>query len=633
MSGIFGTFCNSIHTQDKNKKKLILWNNAYGRDAKQIFEKNNIQIGCCLQMLATHTTTCPILHMNSMYAAIDLLLYNREELIIKCNAPTSISNEELLLSYLIQFGMSALKDVNGDFSGVIYDENAQTLTLFRDHMGIRPLYYYADNSFMAFSTDIRGLLGLDGVDSSLNEDWIYRTLSGYFVDSVTSTEYQNIFCVSPASYITFSIKNEKISQEIHSYWQLGKKKIHYTSFELYKAKLKELVMDSIQRRLQAIPGKAGAELSGGLDSGVIGILIHRLGRDCVYFSWSVDPNEIPYADHDERLIIKDICKQEHIHCHYSQMKSDRSMNSLLARQMQSLGFSLDENEPPALRYAMPPYINAMALCDSCACMHENGASVIFTGHGGDEGISHRSSPYEMFYHHEYYHFFRSMWSSTHGQKGRIFRTLKACKNQLGPKRRTLTGAFCTVFATPEFLNKNFRSHFSEKDMPALHFSYDPIRYIADGGSRNRLDNVALLGAYNNIRYIVPYLDYRVIDFAVSIPRHLYLKNSHNRFIFREAFRDIMPKSLYSVHIKEDMSAKNYPSNPNWYKEFAEMKAIVNKKLDRTLWSKYLDFAVIDQWMQKGKPSEEERDHDSFVLMNLFYCVMAQNLIEKTSEIF
>ena len=155
-----------------------------------------------------------------------------------------------------------------------------------------------------------------------------------------------------------------------------------------------------------------AGVFGGLDSGVIGILIHRLGRDCVYFSWSVDPNEIPYADHDERLIIKDICKQEHIQCHYSQMKSDRSMNSLLARQMQSLGFSLDENEPPALRYAMPPYINAMALCDSCSCMHENGASVIFTGHGGDEGISHRSSPYEMFYHHEYYHFFRSMWSST-----------------------------------------------------------------------------------------------------------------------------------------------------------------------------------------------------------------------------
>lgn len=104
-------------------------------------------------------------------------------------------------------------------------------------------------------------------------------------------------------------------------------------------------------------------------------------------------------------------------------------------------------------------------------------------------------------------------------------------------------------------------------------------------------------------------------------------------VLEERLQELLPKSLYSVHIKEDMSAKNYPSNPNWYKEFAEMKTIVNKKLDRTFWSKYLDFAVIDQWMQKGKPSEEERDHDSFVLMNLFYCVMTQNLIEKTSEKF
>ena len=631
MSSIFGTLYNPADSADKNMKKLYHWNHAYGRDFTDSYQKNPVQFGCCLEKLASHATNTPVLHMDTIHSVIDLLLYNREELIAKCKLASSVSDEELLLSYLVQFGMDALKDVNGDFSGAIYDEKSQTLTLFRDHMGIRPLYYYRDDSFFAFSTDIRGLLGMDEVDTSINEDWIYRTLSGYLIDSVTSTEYKNIFCVPPASYVTFSLKNNRISHEIHYYWQLGQNKIRYASFESYKEKLRELVTDSIQRRLQAIPGKVGAELSGGLDSGVIDILIHRLGRDCVYFSWSVDPSEISYVDRDERLIIQDICNQEHIQCHYSQLENDCSMNSLLARQMQSLGFSLDENELPALRYALPPYVNTLNLCDSCACVHENGASVIFTGHGGDEGVSHRSSPYEMFYYHEYYRFFRCMWSSTHGQKGRILKTLKACKNQLGPKRRALTGIFQTDFATPEFLNRDFRSQFSEKDMPALHFSYDPIQYIADGGSRNRLDNVALLGAYNNIRYIVPYLDYRVIDFAVSIPRHLYLKNSHNRFIFREAFRDIMPKSLYSVHIKEDVSAKNYPSNPNWYKEFAKMKATINQKLDRTLWAKYLDFTVIDQWMQKGKPSEEERDHDSFILMNLFYCAMAQNLIDKTSE--
>lgn len=633
MSSIFGIFCNPMVYANENMEKLEHWNHAYGRDTTDSYQNNNIQIGCCLEKISSHATNAPVLHLGTLHATVDLLLYNREDLIAKCNLTSAITDEELLLSYIKRFGMEALKDVNGDFSGAIYDENIQTLTLFRDHMGIRPLYYYMDDTFLAFSTDIRGLLGLDEVNSSMNDDWIYRTLAGYNTDSVTSTEYQNIFCISPASYVTFSLKNNTLSHKIHYYWQLGKNKIRYASFESYKEKLRELVTDSIQRRLQVIPGKVGAELSGGLDSGVIDILIHRLGRDCVYFSWSVDPSEISYAEHDERLIIQDICNQEHIHCHYSQLKNDRSMNSLLARQMQSLGFSLDENEPPALRYAMPPFINALALCDTCACMHENGASVVFTGHGGDEGISHRSSPYEMLYHHEYYHFFRSMWSTTHGQKGRILKTIKACQKQLGPTRRALTDAFHSPFATPELLKKEFRNQFSGKKMPALHFSYDPIQYIADGGSRNRLDNVALLGAYNNIRYIVPYLDYRVIDFAVSIPRHLYLKNSHNRFIFREAFRDIMPKSLYSVHIKEDMSARNYPSDPNWYKEFSELKTQINQKLDRTLWSKYLDFTAIDQWMQKGKPSEEERNHDSFILMNLFYCAMAQNLIEKTSEKF
>ena len=69
-------------------------------------------------------------------------------------------------------------------------------------------------------------------------------------------------------------------------------------------------------------------------------------------------------------------------------------------------------------------------------------------------------------------------------------------------------------------------------MPPLSFSYDPVSYIHQGGSRNRLDNVALYGAYNGVRYLIPYLDYRVIDYAVSIPRYQYLRGRRNRFVFR-----------------------------------------------------------------------------------------------------
>lgn len=633
MSGIFGIFHSKNTESNSNLSKLMLWNRAYGRDHEGVWETDFVQLGCCLEHISCHPlSSSPLLTKNSCHAVIDSLLYNYEELTDKCHSFDRFSDEELLLNYIDTFGMNALCDINGDFSGALYNEETHTLTLFRDHMGIRPLFYYADDQMVAFSTDIRGLLGLEGVDSSINEDWIYRTIAGYYLDGLTATEYQKIFCIPPASYVNFSFRNGTIQMDTHAYWKLGQKKIRCSSMEEYKKRMRELVTDSINRRLNSIPGTVGAELSGGLDSGVIDILIHRLGRECVYFSWSVDPNELSYAKKDERLVIEDICKQENISCHYSHMENDFGTNSIVEQEMQSLGFALDPNESPILRYALPPYINTLSLCTTCECMRQNGVKVVFSGHGGDEGVSHRCSAYEMFYHHEYYHFFRQMWSTTHGQKGRIRKTLRACKKQLGETRRELTGVLHLFYGVPELLNKDFASRFLEKDMPALHFAYAPIEYVKDGGSRNRLDNVALTGAYNGIRYVIPFLDYRVIDFAVSIPRHLYLKGFHNRYIFREAFRDIMPKSLYNQYSKEDTSAQNYPENPDWYIDFAKRKEEVNTKLNRELWKQYLDFDFIDDWMKKGKPSEEERFKDNNILLVLFYCVMAQNLIEKTNEI-
>ena len=635
MSGIFGIIKNKYFEVSKieNVKKMHQWNRAYGRSKEELFQTNYACLGCCLETLSSTTISgSPIIKNEPSYAAIDALLYNRDELEKKCPNAENLSDEELLFSYTNTLSMDSLSEVNGDFSGALYNSEKHQLTLFRDHMGIRPLYYYADNDQVAFSTDLRGLLALETIDSSINEDWIYRTLAGYYLDGVIPTEYKHIFCIPPASYVIFSFSGDKLHIDSHTYWRLGQKKLRLSSFDAYKHKLNELVTDSIRRRLNAVSAPVGAELSGGLDSGVIDILIHRLGKECNYFSWSVDPKEVPYAKDDERLVIKDICDQENISCNFSHMQANYGLDSNIAQEMNSLGFSLNPEEPPALRYAFPPYINALTLCTTCEHMKQNNVKVIFSGHGGDEGISHRCNPYELFYHHEYYHFFQHMWSTTRGQKRRPIKTLKACKRQLVDIRQRLTGVFHMPFGAPELLNKNFANRFSEKDMPSLHFAYSPNDYIMEGGSRNRLDNVALIGAYNGIRYLIPYLDYRVIDFAVSIPRHLYLHGSENRYLFREAFKDIMPESLYTLQHKEDNSHKNYPDNPDWYLEFAKRKSEVYQKLDRTFWQKYLDFDFIDTWMKKGKPSDNERRHDNNILMCLFYCAMAQNAIDKAKDI-
>ena len=632
MSGIFGIVYHSDmgNSIKEDVKKIYAWNSAYGKEKESLYIRNTAVLGCCYEHLNSKALQSePVLEKENRFAVIDALIYNSQELLEKCGLQHDMPEEELLFYYLNTFGIDALKKVNGDFSGGLYNEKENTLTLFRDHMGIRPLFYFADSCCVAFSTDIRGLLALKMVDSSINEEWVYRMCSGYYMDGLTWTEFENIHCVNPASSITFSFQNGNIKRTESTYWHPGSQKIRYSSFQEYKNKLRELVTDSIKRRLDVAPGIVGAELSGGLDSGVIDILIHRLKRECLYDSWSVDPGQLPYTEDDERLIIADICKQEDITCHFRDLKLDFSLKCNLANNIKETGVPLDEREMPFLRYVMPPYVNTLSPSATSEYMEKNGARVVFSGHGGDEGVSHRCNLYELFYHHEYYHFFKQVWYNTAGKKRRLIKTAKKSYQILSEVKRQLYAPFHGSGDVRELLNHDFAIKYSEKNMPMLHFAFSPIEYIKEGGSRNRLDNVALLGAYNGVRYLLPYLDYRLVDFAVSIPRYLYLSKGTNRFIFREAFKDIMPNSLYQLQTKETNSTKNLPLNPDWFQEFQKEKVSVVQKLDRNFWSKYLDFRVIDAWMKKDKPRDEEIYHDDNILRCLLNCAMAQNLIEKS----
>lgn len=634
MSGILGFLQKSTkeNFQNINIKAMLLWNRIYGKGAESVTTNTTYALGCCYEKLSKeskHSTT--ILTKGKKYAAIDALLYNRKEMLKKLNLHKTVSDEELLFSYVDVLGFDALGDVNGDFAGAIYDDNTKVLHLFRDHMGIRPLFYYASDEFVAFSTDIRGIISLEQVDTSISESWIYKTLAGYSTMSQSTTEYTHIFCVKPASYIQFSFKDNKLALESHKYWELGSKKIRFSSEAAYKDKLKELITDAVKIRLDVISGQIGAELSGGLDSGIIDILINRLGRKGVYYSWSPNPDELPLTENDERLIIADICEQENISCLFRKMNSVLSNDSNIARNIQDIGIPLT-NGHPALQFVLPPYINTLPICEGSQVIQRQGAKVVFTGHGGDEGVSHRCNPYELFYHREYYHFFRYMWSRTHGQKRRIIKTLKNITRVLWETKRKLKRPFLNLFQAPDLLNIDFSNKFSKDKMPALNFAYDPKSYINEGGSRNRLDNVALLGSYSDVRYLIPYLDYRVIDFAVSIPRHLYLKGNKNRYIFREAFKDLMPKSLYNLRIKEDNSDKNKKDNPSWFEEYKERKVEVISILDRNYWKKYLDFDIIDKWMKEEKPSDEKRFESENKMYCLFLFAMAENVVKKSREI-
>lgn len=627
MSGIYGVWQPVVPIEKTSElKKLSSWNKAYGNEWRKIYAKDKVFLGCAYEKLSiTAPVSPPVLHKKNKYAAIDAVLYNREEITKKGQFPDTLSDEELLFEYIEKFGFDELKTVNGDFAGAVYDTEQDTFVLFRDHMGVRPLFYYAEEQILSFSTDIRGLVSMQNTDVTVSETWLYNTITGKSTLNTENTEFSHIYCVKPASYLTFACNGTGIEHNTVSYWKIGTKKIRLSSEEAYKKRLRELITDSIRRRLDAISGLVGAELSGGLDSSVIDILIHRLGREAIYVSWSASQEEIPYAENDERFIVEDICKQENVNCHYLSKALYFHGDDVINVKMRALGIEPDMNSGISRRYVLPPYINTLQIGQVAQYVNEHGAKVVFTGHSGDEGVSHRCNPYELFYHREYYHYFKYMWDSTSGLKRRLYNTLLRIRKNLFFSARMLRNPFVSNLEMKSILKKEFFNKYSSDKGAPLTFAYDPLSYIRTGGSRNRLDVVALLGAYFGARYIVPYADYRVIDYAVSIPRHMYLKNQKNRYIFKETFKDIMPESLYNLTGKEDTSWRNAEKKEKDPAEYIERKKRLFGMLDREYWDKYLDWDVMETWANTSLDLADE-NQDMAMFIGIDACLGLQNLI-------
>ena len=577
MSGIYGYTAKQPIPATEYLQPLSKWNGYYGRDGFDQWSTSCSGIGCCQEHFSPDfPPSAPVLHREDKTAVIDALLYNREELLPMIGRESSTcSDEDLLLDLILQKGYSILAQVNGDFAGAIFDEKENTWTLFRDHSGVRPLYYYKDSNCFAFSTDLRSLASLPHADLAINEEKLYLRMMGYNDLSLCETEYANINCIRPASFTVVTPTDTGFQMREHLYWTWRQKKIRMKSDKDYQQELRRLITDAVSRRLDACPGLVGCELSGGLDSSVIAILINRLGREGRFFSWSFSTDEIPMQERDERKIIQDICDQENIQCDFSKIDFSMTIDKMFQR-------------------VDPPYLNTRPISEGASKMAKQGVRIVFTGHGGDEGVSHRCNFYELWYHREYYAFLRNIYRGTRGKNLRLLRTAKRVLHQIFVQNRYFRKPFHNTFSNASsIVNPRFAKRMAGKAKPlSLPFAYHPKEYILQGGHRVRLDNVALQGAECGVRYMVPFIDYRVLDFALSIPRAQYHNGYNNRYIYREAFHHMIPQSLRDMHYKDTPSQENYMPALDLCEHFLITKQQLLKHLDQDFWQDYLNFEAL-----------------------------------------
>ncbi|MDP1724374.1 MAG: asparagine synthase (glutamine-hydrolyzing) [Alphaproteobacteria bacterium] len=208
----------------------------------------------------------------------------------------SQSDTEVLLKALIHWGIDkTLPKLNGMFAFAYYDKTRNNFYLVRDRMGVKPLYWSWDDDILGFASELKALKFLPDFKKELNTDALYNYFRLGFIPAPLSI-YQNTHKLEPGHYLKIDLQTRDIQH--HKYWHMPKMDIPKTREDILQ-NLDHLMCDAVKIRMFSdVP--IGALLSGGIDSSLITAMMQKQSTTPIKtFSigfTSAEHNEAPYAE-------------------------------------------------------------------------------------------------------------------------------------------------------------------------------------------------------------------------------------------------------------------------------------------------------------------------------------------------
>jgi len=531
---------------DKLYSKTVSW----PHDQEKLLVHKNISAGQATQWISEldKKTKLPIyveINNNSYIFTGDVRLDNRRELIEQLKiTDKKPSNAELIIRAYLKWGEETFADrLLGDFSFALFDTASQTLICVRDHMGVRPLYYHIDDAFFLVSDSIEVLLAHPEVSQTLNDNVVAEFALKGWVFNQKETFFTSIQKCPRATCMKIT-KEDMVS---HEYWDIKEiKPLEYDTEEEYVNHLRDLIETVIADRIDsAYP--VSAHMSGGLDSSVIATVAGRMwkakGNETFHtYNWCrPGPDDDPeWHEWGDARKIAEIEGFEHseIDCNAEEIKK-----TLLTHDIRTDGTTMYEYERVLLPQAQ-----------------SKGIRLILSGFGGDEILTAR-------------------FRDTHIdkiRKGRFIAAWRALKNEL-PENKKLNSLrmlyrYSRLLAN-SILPRTFRhrkllniinsrvqksasmltdkfANFALSNQEETFFHYEEsvlkrqLVYINSGYHQERLESWATLGRKFGIHYLFPYIDKRIVEFALSLPSSLYFQNKQSRYLYRVAATNYLPPFMF-----------------------------------------------------------------------------------------
>src|SRR6185369_13634512 len=221
----------------------------------------------------------------------------REELKSKGHRFHTETDTEVLLAAFAEWNNECLPRLNGMFHFVVWDNQDRSLTLARDHVGIKPLYYFyqpatATNAgLLIFASEVKAILATGLVDAALDPEALNQFLT-FLWAADPNTLFQGIKTLPPAHVLTFKDNQAKIDQ----WWDVSFDDIEEGRSEAW---WQEQVLETLDRvvKLEMVADvPLGSFLSGGVDSSSIVAMMkrHSNGRPIGTYTIGIEAEDLRY---------------------------------------------------------------------------------------------------------------------------------------------------------------------------------------------------------------------------------------------------------------------------------------------------------------------------------------------------
>lgn len=232
------------------------------------FNQNYLLAGYIPGIFPHQIQPLTITHQGATYTLLfDGFISNPEalamELEVQRIATSEMSLEKLLLFSFLVKGPDFIKNVRGAFALAIFNETEKRLFLFRDALGLRPLFYTQKDGAFIFASEIKGLFAYPGVKAVLDRDGLTELLGLGPARKPGSAIFKNLYEVKPGHTIIYD--KEGLHEHIFHHFEI---KEHTDSYEDTLENIHYLLNQSLDS-LQGAVMPVSSLLSGGLDSSIV----------------------------------------------------------------------------------------------------------------------------------------------------------------------------------------------------------------------------------------------------------------------------------------------------------------------------------------------------------------------------